>query len=373
MKQKSFTAKLFLFPLSILYGMGIRIRNWMFNSKLLKSREYDLPIISVGNITVGGTGKTPHTEYILALLNKTYKTAMLSRGYKRKTRGYVLADEHSTGQTIGDEPYQMKRKFPHVVVAVDANRRRGIAHLMQHGDNQSVQVIVLDDAFQHRYVHAGMTILITDYNRLITEDNMLPYGQLREHADNKNRANIVIVSKCPAGAQPIDFRIISKKLNLFPYQSLYFTMYEYGEISPLFPEQAGKEPLTKQKLKEKNAIVPAVAGIASPEDFFRHVNTFVVQCDAMAFPDHHHFTPKDYQAILHKIKSIAGTKAIIVTEKDAARMADDPSLPETLKPFIYFLPIQVKFLLHQEESFNEQILNYVTRNSRNSVVSAKKN
>ena len=188
-----------LLPLSWLYGIGIRFRNFLFDVGILKSQDYKVPIISVGNITVGGTGKTPHVEYLVKLLKDQFNVAVLSRGYKRKSRGYVLADKDTPMQQIGDEPYQMKQKFPGITVAVDKNRRRGIAQLTE---DDKVDVILLDDAFQHRYVKPGVNILLVDYHRLIIYDKLLPAGRLREPLPGKNRADIVIVTKCPTASSP---------------------------------------------------------------------------------------------------------------------------------------------------------------------------
>ena len=187
-----------LLPLSWLYGVGSDFRNMLFNTGILSSKTYDIPVISVGNITAGGTGKTPHIEYLIRLLSKDHKVAVLSRGYKRRSSGYVLAQPDTPMEKIGDEPWQIKEKFPEVYVAVDANRRHGIERLMSDERTRDVQVILLDDAYQHRYVTPGINILLIDYHRMITEDQLLPAGRLRERVSNKIRANMVIVTKCPA-------------------------------------------------------------------------------------------------------------------------------------------------------------------------------
>jgi tetraacyldisaccharide 4'-kinase len=373
MDNRPFILNLILYPLSLLYALVIRTRNWLFNSNILNSKAYSFPVISVGNLTVGGTGKTPHTEYIIALLRKTMKVATLSRGYKRKTSGFLLADGKSTGATLGDEAYQIKRKFPDVAVAVDANRRRGIDKLLNNKELQPLSAIVLDDAFQHRYVEAGLNILITDCNRLFTDDHLLPYGRLREPATNKNRANIIIVSKCPDSFRPMDFRIISKKIAAFPYQTLYFTAYEYAEIYPLFIDAASENPFTKEQLKQQKTTVLAVTGIVSPQAMYDHIKRFTPNCLPMAYPDHYNFKQKDYLAIINNFEAIQTSKIIIITEKDAARVVNDPLFPEQLKAFVYVLPIKIKFLLDQEDKFNQQIQNYVRENTRNKRVSKAKN
>ena len=212
-----------LLPLSWLYGVGVGVRNHLFDLGVLPQQEFSIPVIDVGNITVGGSGKTPHVEYLIRLLHDKMKVGVLSRGYKRKSRGYVLADNDTPMRTIGDEPFQMKRKFPDVYVAVDKNRREGIQRLTDDEATSDVDVILLDDAYQHRYVKPGINILLVDYHRLIIYDKLLPAGRLREPMKGKNRADIVIVTKCPKDLKPMEFRVLTKALDLFPYQALFFT------------------------------------------------------------------------------------------------------------------------------------------------------
>ncbi len=349
-----------LYLLSLIYGLGVNVRNFLFDYHLLPSQKFDIPVIAVGNITVGGTGKTPHTEYILKLLSKNLHVAMLSRGYKRTTKGFQYGDEHATAATIGDEPFQMKRKFPNVVVAVDADRRRGIEQIIRQNAAHPVDVIVLDDAYQHRYVQPSLNILIIDSHRLITEDSLLPYGRLREPARNKKRADIVIVSKCDKGLNPIDYKLIQKKLTLFPYQTLYFTTYGYEALYPLFPQQAGTPTLTTQELKDLSLLV--VTGIASPTDMHQYLDAHAAMMKSIVLPDHYAFNNKDYQLIAQEIANLDGGKRIVVTEKDAARLYNDTLLPEELKPLIYVLPISVEFIKNQAQLFNRQISSYVTKN-----------
>ncbi|MDP4203241.1 MAG: tetraacyldisaccharide 4'-kinase [Bacteroidota bacterium] len=373
MNKRLFLVDLVLWMLSGIYAVIVRTRNWMFDSKILRSKSFNFPIISVGNLTVGGTGKTPHTEYIVSLLSQSMKVATLSRGYKRKTSGFVLADASATGATIGDESYQIKRKFPEVAVAVDGNRRRGISKLLANKDLQPLSAIVLDDAFQHRYVTPGLNILITDFNRLFTDDHILPYGRLREPIHSKSRANIIIVSKCPETLHPMDFRVISKKINIFPYQSLYFTTYQYGEIYPLFNSLASSQPTTVTDIKTEKMHVLIVTGIVSPQGIYEHIEKFTPNYDKITFSDHHNFTQKDYRSIERKFNETKNPKILLVTEKDAARIVNDNNLPEELKPSIYVLPIKVKFLSGQEPKFNQQLTTYVKENSRNIRLSKKEN
>ena len=223
-----------LYPVSWIYGAVVVMRNKLFDWGIFRSKSFDVPVICFGNLAVGGTGKTPHTEYLIKLLHDKYQVAVLSRGYKRRTKGYVLATPQCTAKTIGDEPYQMYTKFSSVTLAVDEKRCHGIEKLLKLKE-PSTDVILLDDAFQHRHVKAGLNILLTDYHRLFCDDTLLPAGRLREPVSGKNRAQIVIVTKCPQDIKPIDYNIITKRLNLYPYQQLFFSSFRYGNLQPVFP------------------------------------------------------------------------------------------------------------------------------------------
>lgn len=356
-----------LYPLSFLYGLGVRLRNKMFDCGILHSKSYSIPIISVGNITVGGTGKTPHTEYLIKLLKKEFNVAVLSRGYKRKSTGFILADSQSSASLIGDEPYQIKKKFPEVTVAVDKDRCHGIETIREQ-KKLNTEVILLDDAFQHRYVTPGINILLVDFNRLICDDALLPAGRLREPISGKNRANIVLVTKCPRVMKPMDFRIISKKLDLFPYQQLYFTSFRYGNLVPLVDTENKKRRSLSQI--EKNEKVILLTGIASPMQLLQDVQKYTTNITPITFEDHHDFTTSDLEMIKRRFEELNGEKKIIITtEKDAARLSLFPELDETLKKNIYILPIEVKVLQNQEEIFNQNITEYVRKNTRNSSLS----
>jgi len=261
-----------LYPISFLYGIGVSLRNKLFDWKFLQSKSFDIPIICVGNIAVGGTGKTPHTEYLIRFLQDRYQVAVLSRGYKRHTKGYILADSESSARTIGDEPYQIKKKFPAITVAVDEKRVRGVENLLKL-NTPKVEVVLLDDAFQHRYIEAGMNIILTDYHRLFCDDALLPAGRLREPDKAKNRAQIVIVTKCPADIKPIDYNIIAKRLDLFPYQKLFFSSFLYGNLIPVFPE-SGNTPRKLNSLKKSENIL-LVTGIASPVVMKEEIEKYV--------------------------------------------------------------------------------------------------
>ena len=351
-------------PLSWVYGLIVRARNMMFEMGILKSRAFDVPVISVGNITVGGAGKTPHVEYLIRLLMKDYRVAVLSRGYKRKSKGFILADANSTARTIGDEPYQMKRKFKEVAVAVDKNRCHGIDMLDECGVKP--EVVLLDDAFQHRYVKPGINILLVDYHRLIIYDEMLPAGRLREPREGKNRADIVIVTKCPKMMQPIDYRVITKAMDLYPYQRLYFTTIEYGGLEPIF----NGAPLKTEELGNFNVLL--LTGIASPKQMVHDLSPQCGHLQPLTFSDHHHFDSKDGQQINETFAAMEGPKCIVTTEKDATRLEDLEGLSDEVKASIYSLPITIQFLQEQQETFNNYITDYVRKNSRNSILVERK-
>jgi tetraacyldisaccharide 4'-kinase len=354
--------KALLFPFSLLYGMITSFRNGLFNWRILPVEEFNIPIISIGNITVGGTGKTPHTEYLVNLLKDKYPLAILSRGYKRKTRGFVLADGKSTDKTIGDEPFQMKFKFNDITVAVDENRRRGIKNLIHLEPAQRPEIILLDDGYQHRYVKPGLSILLTDYNHLFVHDKMLPLGNLREGQHNKNRADIVIVTKCPKDIRPIDYLIIKKDLNLVVYQELYFSNFRYEDLNPIFPDFV-PEPVKIENLRTNDSAILVITGIVSPEQLYEHLEEYTKNISTLSYADHHAFTRKEIASINAKFEKINATnKVIVVTEKDAARLINLP-LPESLKKSIYSIGINVEILQEKQDDFKLKILNYVKRNN----------
>ncbi len=353
-------------PLSWFYGLGVRFRNTLFETGFLKSKSFTMPIISVGNITVGGTGKTPHVEYLIRLLQDHSRVAVLSRGYKRKSHGFQIADESSTARTIGDEPFQMKQKYPKVIVAVDKNRVHGIEALnQQHHD---IDVILLDDAFQHRYVKPGINILLVDYHRLIIYDTLLPAGRLREPLTGKNRADIVIITKCPKDLKPMEYRVITKAMDLYPYQQIFFTTLEYGDMKPIFKKEG-----TLANLEQlKNHHVLLLTGIASPRQMKEDISPMVSKLSMLSFPDHHAFNQKDIEQICSEFAKLPSPKCIITTEKDAARIIGLKGLCEEIKENIYILPVRIKFMLNQEEKFNDNIIGYVRKNSRNSILVKRK-
>ena len=357
-----------LTPLTFLYGAAIGLRNKFFDWEFITSEEFEVPVISVGNLTVGGTGKTPHTEYLIGLLKDKFKTALLSRGYKRKSSGYRLASDSSTPREIGDEPYQIKKKFPGIHVAVDANRRHGIHRLCEDAETADTAVVLLDDAFQHRHVTPGVSIVLMDYNRPIYEDALMPSGMLREPKSSLLRAHIIIVTKCPADIKPIDYRIVAKHLELRPYQRLYFTSFAYGDLKSLGEE---KQTRALSTLTRQTHII-LVTGIASAAPLVDKLREYTDCITHLEFGDHHDFSRAEVQNIEKMFATTeAADKLIITTEKDAARLSLH-MLSDLTSSNLYVLPIEVVFLQEQQEKFNHYIIDYVSKNSRNRIVHQRK-
>lgn len=354
-----------LLPLSWLYGIGVSLRNWMFNHNILKQKSFDTPIICVGNITVGGTGKTPHTEYLIRLLSKKYKVAVLSRGYKRKSKGYRIVNVDSRVEDVGDEPLQMKQKYPDTLVVVDKKRVRAIEKLQSLDKGGRPDVILLDDGFQHRHVRPSLSILLVDSNRPVFEDKLLPAGLLREHLSAKSRASMVLVTKCKPEMQPIDFRVYTNGLELYPFQSLHFTSLSYGAIKPVFPELGG-EKLQLDDLRKKHLFL--VTGIASPAPLVDKLEQKTYNLYTKFFPDHHAFTKDDIQSISDLVDTVEdAAKIIVTTEKDAVRFRALPFLSEDIKRMLYYIPIQIMFIDdEQQQSFNKKIENHVRNYQTNS-------
>ena len=355
-----------LLPFSWLYRMGVSIRNYLFDVGVLKSRSFDIPVIAIGNLTVGGTGKTPHVEYLIRLLQDKVKVAVLSRGYKRKTQTYVLASENTPMEDIGDEPYQVKHKFPDVYVAVDKDRCHGIDTLTSEPETKDVDVILLDDAFQHRYVKPGINILLVDYHRLIIHDEILPAGRLREPLRSKARADIVIITKCPKDLKPMEFRVMTNSMNLLAYQELFFTAIRYDNMKPLYG-YSGKTERTLESIQPTEQVL-LLTGIASPKQMEEDLQPYCKHLTHLAFRDHHDFSEKDIESINNKFAELSAPKLIITTEKDASRLSGIEGLSDEVRQNLFVLPIKIEFLLDQEENFTNKIISHVQKNSRNSIL-----
>jgi tetraacyldisaccharide 4'-kinase len=366
MKKHFRIQDIFLFPLSLIYGIAVWIRNRLFDYRfLLKSKEFHLPVISVGNIYVGGTGKTPHIEYMVRLLKDEFRVATLSRGYKRKTKGFILAKVNSTSDEIGDEPRQIKLKFPDIKVVVDADRVEGINRLLQLEKN--IDVILLDDAFQHRYVMPNISILLVDYEHPLQNDALLPYGRLREQAFERRRADIIVVSKCPEDIKPIDQRLIEKYLKKRSYQKVFFTTLKYLEPLPVFSDFA--KALSFSEIKSKMPVVFLLTGIANARPLKEYLLTATSEIREINYPDHYAFSVKDLRNVIEIYSAETGMdKFIITTEKDAMRLQQFPDLDEELKQAMYYVPVRVEFFENEEKDFNSYITNYVRNNKPDNIL-----
>ncbi|PWA07233.1 tetraacyldisaccharide 4'-kinase [Flavobacterium psychrotolerans] len=332
-----------LFPFAVLYGCITRFRNFLFDVGILKSYSFDMPVIAVGNLSVGGTGKTPQIEYLIRLLSDKHKIATLSRGYKRQSKGFVLADTTSTAITIGDEPFQFYKKFPDIIVAVDADRKNGIEQLISL--NESPDIILLDDAFQHRKVKAGFYILLTAYDDLFCDDFILPTGNLRESRSGAKRANMIIVTKCPKKISELAQDKIRRRIGVD--KPLFFSVITYEDYV-----YSSNEAIKVSEIKNVNKLL--LAGIAKPKSFFAYLQN---ENDViLTFSDHHHFTEED---ILH-IKKQAKNNIIITTEKDYVRLKGS-----ILERQLFYLPIKTSFI-SGGDNFDKTILNYVGTSTRNS-------
>lgn len=341
--------RVFLYPLSLIYSFVLYIRHRLFDIKLLRSKSFDIPIICIGNLSFGGTGKTPHTEYLIRLLSKNMKVAVLSRGYGRSTKGFILAHEGVTHEEIGDEPLQYFTKFPDVIVAVDENRVEGVRRLMDM--DVKPDVILLDDAFQHRRIKPGYNILLTDYHNLYSKDHLTPVGNLRDIKSEAQRANVIIVTKCPVVIDPYTKRNIIESLKPRPYQKVLFSQISFDDFKPLNKAAESKD------LTQCRSIF-MFCGIANPyplEDYLkRKTNTL----STTIFNDHHNFTKEDIGAIVEGYNNVIGkNKIAVTTEKDSMRLTDYSSQLEDIP--LFSIPIKVRFHEDDGEILNEDIFNYV--------------
>jgi len=359
--------KLLFNQLSLVYGVITSVRNRLYDLKLIKSVGFDIPVISVGNITVGGTGKTPHTEYLIRLLKSSFRIAVLSRGYKRKSKGFLMVETTSDALLSGDEPLQIKRKFPGVTVAVCENRVDGMRELLKEGPLPDV--VLLDDAFQHRKIFAGIHIVLIDYNNPLQKDHMLPYGRLRESPVQLHRANIIIVTKCPEEIKPITRRIMAMDLALFPYQDMFFTTMVYGALYPLFPEAPGPDLFSDTGRK----CILLITGIASAEPLIQYVKNMAGEMEVMQFPDHHYYSEDDVLQVIRKFRQMKSSEKIIVTtEKDAVKLISHQGLLKEVRHALFGLPIEVKFLEQGENLFDKKIKAYVGENKSNREIHFRK-
>jgi len=348
--------KFLLFPVALFYGTVIFFRNLLYDIGILPVKEFETGVIVIGNLSVGGTGKSPMIEYLIRLLKDNFPLATLSRGYKRYTTGFIIADNNSTSFQIGDEPLQFKKKFPDVIVSVDENRKRGIKNILSQFPE--LKVILLDDAFQHRRVKPGLSILLSDYGKMFYDDFLLPVGSLREWRSAKKRADILIATKCPDNLSPVEKRIVLKKINPEPHQHVLFSHIKYGNPVALF---ASSPALL---LKEKGVAL-LLTGISNPKPLEDYLEKKVGSIIPIHYPDHHEYTIVEVNNLAEKFNSIPSeNKIIITTEKDAMRL-DKPGLVEILgKLPVFYIPIEIIFDEKEKKEFNQLITDYVVRTNQ---------
>lgn len=349
--------RILLLPFALLYGLITGIRNQLFNWKILPSESFNLPVISVGNLSAGGTGKTPLVEYLIRLLSPELKVSTLSRGYNRKTSGFVEASATDYARTIGDEPMQYFVKFSDIKVFVDNQRKRGIKSILSRAPETGV--VLLDDAFQHRYVKPGLSILLTDYHKLYSNDYLIPAGTLREPIRGASRADIIIVTKTPNVLSPITRRRIISELKPKPHQQIYFSFIRYGEITGLW------EPDCRFIPQNKYSDIILFAGIANPYPLQDQLKKYCNELTTLLYNDHHQYTKSD----LDKIKRIfdelySRNKLLVTTEKDAMRLINSDLMDKAVQMPIHYVPIEVDFHNGDKEAFNDQIKKYVEENKR---------
>ena len=346
--------KRLLLPISFLYSIVLFLRHKLYDWKILKSKSYNIPNICVGNLNLGGTGKTPHIEYLTNLLSENYKIAILSRGYGRDTKGFILADESHTHHDIGDEPLQYFKKFKDIKVAVDENRCEGMERLLQ--EENSPQVVLLDEAYQHRKIKPGLSILLTDYYDLYSNNNLVPAGNLRDIKKAAQRADIIVATKSPNVITPYYRRDVENSLKPLPHQKIFYSYIEYLDFKP-FSKISYETDIKETKTA---LILCGIANTYSLEDYLKKKYNTISK---IKFNDHHSFTEKDIDMIIERYDSMIGkSKVIITTEKDAMRLINSSFVSRFDDIPVFVLPIRIKF--HKEEcnSFNDEILNYVKNN-----------
>lgn len=349
--------RLFLLPVSFVYAALSGVRNLMYDLNIFHQKKFDTPIILVGNLSVGGTGKTPHVEYLLKLLHKDFKVATLSRGYGRKSSGFVIGGRGAKASVIGDEPMQYLSKFEDVIVSVCEDRVEGAQKLLS-GSNPP-DVIIMDDGYQHRSINPGYKILLTPYDHLYTNDYLLPAGNLRESRSGYKRADCLVVTKCPESVTVEQKAAVKLKLNLLSHQQLFFSTIQYGDIISVNSSE------TKNVLQLKETAVVLFTGIENPAPLVSYLEGKCQHLESLKFPDHHEFTEKDIKLVLEKFNKFANGQAVLITtEKDYQRIKSSSHFAIIQQLPCFYIPVEIK--IDNEELFNTAILNYVTENKRNS-------
>ena len=344
--------RILLWPISFLYSIVLTVRHKLYDCRFLKSLRFDYPTIGVGNLNLGGTGKTPTVEYIIKLLKDTYKVATLSRGYGRATKGFQRADSQSTSKSVGDEPLQYFHKFPDIQVAVDENRVDGVRKLLR--GEVTPDVVLLDDAFQHRSLKVELNLLLTEYHHLYCDDFLFPTGTLRDVKWAAQRADIIVVSKSPKVLSEEDKALIIKRLRPKDHQKVFFSYLEYEPLKPI------NKTAMHFELREADSAL-LFCGIAHPKPLMDELSQWFQKLETLSFADHHPYSEKEIKQIIGRFQSMQGEQKIIVTtEKDAARLTNSPYLCQLETMPLFVQPIGVRF--HEEKQFNEEILNYVREN-----------
>lgn len=342
-----------LFPFAVLYGIITGLRNLLFNWKILPQKKHVIPIICVGNISMGGTGKTPMVEYLIQEFAAKYKTGILSRGYGRKTKGYILADQESGAIKIGDESRQYAKKFPATAVAVSENRNKGVENLLK--DIPELDLIILDDAFQHRWIKAGFNILLTDYYRLYSDDYIVPAGNLRESRRGARRADLIIVTKTPVVLSPITRRRIANELKIKKHQQLLFSKISYDGLKPYFENQ-------KARIKKRYTHIVLFTGIANNYPLQDYLKQMCSDITVLSFPDHHIYNQKDISRILKVYNEVfSKNKILVTTEKDMMRLSDCKRIYLFEEIPFYYAPIRVQFQNGDGKVLSEALASYMSR------------
>lgn len=340
--------RILLFPVSLVYGAVIWLRNRLYDKNILKSSSFNLPVICVGNLSAGGTGKSPMVEFLLKHLHHDMEVAVLSRGYKRKTRGYALAGPGTTALEIGDEPMQFHLKFPQATIAVGEERVVAIPQLLH--DKPDTQVIILDDAFQHRTVRAGLNIVLTDYNNLFTRDWFLPTGDLRDEKNSYKRADILVVTKCRPNMPEEERKAILEELNPLPHQRVFFSTIHYGTPYHILRRN-------EQALNDSMEVL-LVSGIANPAPLKKYLQEVSKTYYEILYSDHHIFSIDDLKDMMKRLDAIqASDKIMLTTEKDAVRLV---KFEQQLKELpVYVIPIEVRFLFNEQQAFSDIITKFI--------------
>ncbi len=345
--------RILLFPFSIIYGLVTGFRNQLFDWGILPSKQFRHPVIGVGNLSVGGTGKTPMIEYLVKFLKNDYGLAVLSRGYGRKSSGFMIAGTETGAIEIGDEPMQVHIKHPDILVAVCEKRVAGIENILKEDKNN--QVILLDDAFQHRYVKPGLNILLSDYHNLFTRSHLMPTGDLREFRRGAIRADVLVVTKTPCVFSPLDRKIITEELAPYNIPDVFFTFIRYGKLVPI------TKP-AREMTEVKSRIIYLLTGIANPIPLAEHLKRMCTNLHLYRFPDHHEFSVREIREVLDKyLYEFSSSKIIVTTEKDSMRL-QKPELAKMIQNVpIFYIPIEVEFHKEDKKRFNNLVMNYIEK------------